>query len=363
MTATASHPWASWLTSTVVCIARGIHNDRDYDRCPILADALQDAGCEDAATTDGLRLRPADYAGFVGCLLTGKPERIEFAALECRAHKPDPDCPNSGGHAGIDRHYVGVEGFERVPCTKCWPRLAELRAAHLGPCLLCRDTTRVQERGMLGWVKTCTACVPARDRWDREPCPESYLVNGERYHKGFADSTCPICGFVGTSGTGDLFLRPTVGFRNRNLDDPDARPQPLTADRPIRTDRGRIMVGATLLEIARVATVDEREANGCDYFPTPWTRALLTARPDCGLMVEGVEPAVTIRGQYRLCRGRGPRDGVAEDVPEWAFDLLAAGEPVTTGLGRTARVFASPTAAHYALDAAVTRRMFGLLAA
>jgi hypothetical protein len=36
----------SWLTSTVVSIARGIYADRAFDRLPILADALQDAGCE-----------------------------------------------------------------------------------------------------------------------------------------------------------------------------------------------------------------------------------------------------------------------------------------------------------------------------
>jgi hypothetical protein len=35
----------SWLTSDVVALARGIYADRAFDRMPILADALQDAGC------------------------------------------------------------------------------------------------------------------------------------------------------------------------------------------------------------------------------------------------------------------------------------------------------------------------------
>jgi hypothetical protein len=35
-----------WLTSTVVALARGIYEERAFDRLPILADALQDAGCE-----------------------------------------------------------------------------------------------------------------------------------------------------------------------------------------------------------------------------------------------------------------------------------------------------------------------------
>ena len=36
-----------WLTETAVGIARGIYDDRAFERMPILADALQDAGCED----------------------------------------------------------------------------------------------------------------------------------------------------------------------------------------------------------------------------------------------------------------------------------------------------------------------------
>ncbi|HJZ55412.1 MAG TPA: hypothetical protein VKE74_10660, partial [Gemmataceae bacterium] len=36
----------SWLASTVVTLAGGIDADRAFDRLPILADALQDAGCD-----------------------------------------------------------------------------------------------------------------------------------------------------------------------------------------------------------------------------------------------------------------------------------------------------------------------------
>ena len=39
----------AWLTSTAVGLARGIYDDRAFDRLPILADAFQDAGCEDDA--------------------------------------------------------------------------------------------------------------------------------------------------------------------------------------------------------------------------------------------------------------------------------------------------------------------------
>ncbi|QEL17551.1 hypothetical protein [Limnoglobus roseus] len=41
-------PDSSWLTSTTVGLAETIYEERAFDRLPILADALQDAGCEDA---------------------------------------------------------------------------------------------------------------------------------------------------------------------------------------------------------------------------------------------------------------------------------------------------------------------------
>lgn len=39
--------WPRWRTTDVGALARGIHRDRAFDRLPILADALQDAGCDD----------------------------------------------------------------------------------------------------------------------------------------------------------------------------------------------------------------------------------------------------------------------------------------------------------------------------
>jgi hypothetical protein len=38
----------TWLTSTVVALASGIYSDRAFDRMPILADAMEEAGCDSA---------------------------------------------------------------------------------------------------------------------------------------------------------------------------------------------------------------------------------------------------------------------------------------------------------------------------
>jgi|GEM_PF-5757293 len=44
-----------WRTSTVVSLARGMYDSRDFSAMPILADALQDAGCEQAEILDHCR--------------------------------------------------------------------------------------------------------------------------------------------------------------------------------------------------------------------------------------------------------------------------------------------------------------------
>jgi hypothetical protein len=44
-----------WNDGTAVKLAQGIYDDRAFDRLPILADALEDAGCTDAAFLEHLR--------------------------------------------------------------------------------------------------------------------------------------------------------------------------------------------------------------------------------------------------------------------------------------------------------------------
>ena len=44
-----------WLTATAVALAQAIYEDRAFDRMPILADALEEAGCDDADVLTHLR--------------------------------------------------------------------------------------------------------------------------------------------------------------------------------------------------------------------------------------------------------------------------------------------------------------------
>jgi hypothetical protein len=39
---------SSWLSSTIVALAQAIYDDRAFKRLPVLADALEEAGCTDA---------------------------------------------------------------------------------------------------------------------------------------------------------------------------------------------------------------------------------------------------------------------------------------------------------------------------
>jgi hypothetical protein len=47
--------WLSWGGGTVRDLARSIYHDRAFDRTPILADALEEAGCTDADILDHCR--------------------------------------------------------------------------------------------------------------------------------------------------------------------------------------------------------------------------------------------------------------------------------------------------------------------
>lgn len=50
-----------WRTQTVIGLARGIYADRAGDRLPILADALEDAGCDNDIPQQLRRRNPAEW--------------------------------------------------------------------------------------------------------------------------------------------------------------------------------------------------------------------------------------------------------------------------------------------------------------
>jgi hypothetical protein len=62
-----------WRTSDAVALARGIYEDRAFDRLPILADALMDAGCSDNSILNHCRTEGPHVRGcWVVDLILGK---------------------------------------------------------------------------------------------------------------------------------------------------------------------------------------------------------------------------------------------------------------------------------------------------
>ena len=53
----------SWLTATVVSLATAIYDERAFDRMPVLGDALEDAGCDNADMLNHCRHRGVHVRG------------------------------------------------------------------------------------------------------------------------------------------------------------------------------------------------------------------------------------------------------------------------------------------------------------
>jgi hypothetical protein len=52
--------WLAWNDGTVVKLAQGIYDDRAFDRMPVLADALEEAGCDHADVLNHCR-KPGEH--------------------------------------------------------------------------------------------------------------------------------------------------------------------------------------------------------------------------------------------------------------------------------------------------------------
>jgi hypothetical protein len=78
----------SWRTSDVLLLAGGIYDDRAFDRMPILADALQDAGCDNEELN---HCRDTKQSHVRGCwavdLVLGKSQGGTRLACEARSHQ------------------------------------------------------------------------------------------------------------------------------------------------------------------------------------------------------------------------------------------------------------------------------------
>ena len=71
----------AWRTSTAVAIAKGMYDSRDFSAMPILADALQDAGCDNDDVLDPLPQRErASTSAAAGSSIwyLGRVERLHF---------------------------------------------------------------------------------------------------------------------------------------------------------------------------------------------------------------------------------------------------------------------------------------------
>ena len=79
--------WTVWNDATVPRIARGIYDEHAFDRLPILADALLDAGCDDEDLMAHLRAPGAARARLLGA----RPHPREIVAVIGLPDRPERD--------------------------------------------------------------------------------------------------------------------------------------------------------------------------------------------------------------------------------------------------------------------------------
>ncbi len=308
----------AYRTSTVTALAARIRETRDLGILPIIADALQDAGC---------------YEPWVESLRAGLPVAEAAGYLV-------PD--GWWEYSRLGEELWDGPAMTEIRRDQIVRRRAELRNLHTVACPTCGDTEWVR----LGvTARPCPTC-PTRERWDRAKCPE---CKGPRERHNTTWYPCRTCG-----GSGDLLVRwangGTMGYY--------ADERSLSFDGPLP------LVSARVEEIA--------EEGICQRCKGHWAKC-----PDCSgtgsivrpaawlwnlpvwyeVDVEGVEPWGIV-APHSWWDGRehsgGPRRG---DVPAFLFDTLwdqGIGKKETRP-GRRRILFPSPAAARQALIAAVRR--------
>ena len=116
--------WLDWNDATVPRLAEAIYRERAFDRCPILADAIEEAGCTDAAILNHLR-------GLTAC-------------PDCLGSGTEAD--DSGGNVGVVRWCRGCGGRgwvrpkrrKRCPCGGEYAPLKKDYLPLLSACAKCR---------------------------------------------------------------------------------------------------------------------------------------------------------------------------------------------------------------------------------
>lgn len=82
-----------WITADVLRLANDAYDSRDFSSLPILADALEDAGCDDRRILDHLRGGACDFCGGSGRTLSVKAIHPNGSVEQAR----ETDCMVCGG--------------------------------------------------------------------------------------------------------------------------------------------------------------------------------------------------------------------------------------------------------------------------
>jgi len=82
----------AWRTEAAVALARGIAAERAFDRLPVLADALEDAGCLDAKVLDHLRRGSAHGCRAPRCWVS---DRVLVTDRPPGGGRPDQEAPGA----------------------------------------------------------------------------------------------------------------------------------------------------------------------------------------------------------------------------------------------------------------------------
>jgi hypothetical protein len=121
----------AWLTPTVVRLAEAIRTERGFDRLPVLGDALEEAGCDDADILDHCRSQSEHVPGCwaVDAVLAawhrrdrGEPRSTDDLLDELFRLAPPPKSPTAPGHPG---EWGRVEQALGTPLPEDYKRIIE----------------------------------------------------------------------------------------------------------------------------------------------------------------------------------------------------------------------------------------------